>query len=201
MCSNVVLCGTGISRLLLFLFLSSYILYSHVLGKPFHCDSHGISRKCKALVRIQCWYGECEILNNSLYSSVLVARESAEQRVTAAINKLHENDLVHGDLRSSNILLYGTYLFLLYLFSEDGGEKEKKKKEKKKVENKKSISFTKHKGDKKVAIIDFDWSGPPTQNYPFFMNHADDINWPEGAEDGKPLAFQHDREWITRKFV
>ena len=59
--------------------------------------------------------------------------------------------------------------------------------------------LTENIGDK-VAIIDFDWSGPPTQRYPFFMNHSD-INWPEGAEDGKPLAFKHDVDWMDRNFV
>lgn len=55
-------------------------------------------------------------------------------------------------------------------------------------------------GADRVAIIDFDWSGPPTQAYPFFMNHTD-LTWPEGAVDGQTLAFAHDKEWIKRSFV
>lgn len=49
-------------------------------------------------------------------------------------------------------------------------------------------------------MIDFDWSGPPSQAYPLFMNHAE-INWPAGVGDGKLLAFEHDDEWINRNFV
>ncbi len=116
------------------------------------------------------------------YIIVLGAREYAEQRVTAAINTLHENNLVHGDLRSSNILLYGSTGFIWW---ENGGNE----------------GINTNTGNKKVAIIDFDWSGPPTQNYPFFMNHSEELKWPEGAEDGKPLAFQPDNDWIARKFV
>jgi len=87
-------------------------------------------------------------------------KQAAKKVVEKAIAKLHENGLVHGDLRSTNILLAG----------------------------------------KRVAVIDFDWSGPPIQAYPLFMNHID-IEWPAGVGDGKLLAYEHDDEWINRNFV
>jgi hypothetical protein len=48
-------------------------------------------------------------------------------------------------------------------------------------------------------LIDFDWSGPVSANYPFFMNC--EIKWPEGVEDGGKLAMEHDEVWILREFV
>ena len=50
----------------------------------------------------------------------------------------------------------------------------------------------------RVALIDFDWSGPTTTDYPFFMNP--EINWPEGVQDGAKLAMEHDKAWISREF-
>jgi hypothetical protein len=50
----------------------------------------------------------------------------------------------------------------------------------------------------RVAIIDFDWSGPPEQKYPFFMNP--EIEWPEGVQEGGNLAKEHDNAWISRGF-
>jgi hypothetical protein len=55
-------------------------------------------------------------------------------------------------------------------------------------------------GDLRVnnVLLDFDWSGPAGQQlYPAFMNHTQ-IDWPEGASDGKPLEFEHDNVWLGR---
>lgn len=53
----------------------------------------------------------------------------------------------------------------------------------------------------RVAVIDFDWAGiAGIDRYPCFMNHQD-VAWPEGAEDGLPLAVEHDQYWIQRRFV
>ena len=44
-------------------------------------------------------------------------------------------------------------------------------------------------------MLDFDWAGVAGRDvYPPFMNP--DIDWPNGAEAGKSLQFEHDVEWI-----
>ncbi|GLE08873.1 hypothetical protein PINS_up020325 [Pythium insidiosum] len=47
----------------------------------------------------------------------------------------------------------------------------------------------------RVVLIDFDWSGKEgTATYPPFMNA--EIEWPAGAECGKPLRSSHDEYWL-----
>ncbi len=49
----------------------------------------------------------------------------------------------------------------------------------------------------KVCVLDFEWSGRlGTATYPFFMNH-EEIAWPEGAQDGKLIAKEHDKFWVS----
>jgi len=48
-----------------------------------------------------------------------------------------------------------------------------------------------------VYLIDFEWAGPVgTATYPYFMNHAD-IQWPDGAGDGKLVTESHDLWWLS----
>lgn len=55
-------------------------------------------------------------------------------------------------------------------------------------------------GKSKIMLLDFDWSGEENKtNYPYFMNH-EDIKWPDGASDGKPLKKQHDIDWFKTYF-
>ena len=50
--------------------------------------------------------------------------------------------------------------------------------------------------NKRVVLIDFDWSGPDgAVVYPPFMNS--NIMWPPGAETNKPLRIQHDEWWVN----
>jgi hypothetical protein len=50
---------------------------------------------------------------------------------------------------------------------------------------------------KRPCLVDFDWAGKEgEQVYPTFMNHVD-IEWPEGAEDGKPLRKEHDLHFLS----
>lgn len=48
-----------------------------------------------------------------------------------------------------------------------------------------------------VYLIDFEWAGPVgTATYPYFMNHAD-IQWPDGAGDGRLVTEFHDLWWLS----
>ena len=50
---------------------------------------------------------------------------------------------------------------------------------------------------RKVKVIDFDWAGNVSEaKYPMFMNHGE-IQWPNGAEEGQPIQFEHDEHWIN----
>eukprot|EP00026_Physarum_polycephalum_P006376 Phypoly_transcript_06418.p1 GENE.Phypoly_transcript_06418~~Phypoly_transcript_06418.p1 ORF type:complete len:436 (+),score=40.61 Phypoly_transcript_06418:399-1706(+) len=86
-------------------------------------------------------------------------KTEAKKKIKTAMDKLHSEGIVHGDLRATNILV----------------------------------------ADDRVAVIDFDWSGPTTAEYPFFMNP--EIVWPEGVHDGAKLAVEHDEAWISRDFL
>lgn len=47
----------------------------------------------------------------------------------------------------------------------------------------------------KLVLLDFDWAGIDSKDkYPPFMNM--DISWPDEAETGKCLKFQHDESWM-----
>ncbi len=47
-----------------------------------------------------------------------------------------------------------------------------------------------------VYLIDFEWAGlVGTATYPYFMNHAD-IQWPDGAGDGRLVTESHDLWWL-----
>ena len=48
-----------------------------------------------------------------------------------------------------------------------------------------------------VYLIDFEWAGlVGTVTYPYFMNHAD-IQWPDGAGDGRLVTESHDLWWLS----
>ena len=48
----------------------------------------------------------------------------------------------------------------------------------------------------RVYVVDFEWAGQlGTARYPYFMNHLD-IQWPEGASDGKLISEAHDLWWL-----
>jgi len=48
-----------------------------------------------------------------------------------------------------------------------------------------------------VSLIDFEWAGlMGTAKYPYFMNHVD-IQWPEGAGDGRLVTESHDLWWLN----
>ena len=32
--------------------------------------------------------------------------------------------------------------------------------------------------------------------YPMFLNHGE-IQWPNGAEEGQPIQFEHDEHWMV----
>ena len=52
-----------------------------------------------------------------------------------------------------------------------------------------------NKTNNRVMLIDFDWAGKNESDcYPMNMNP--EIAWPEGAESGNLLSFEHDRYWI-----
>nr|CAG8483592.1 5462_t:CDS:2 [Entrophospora candida] len=45
---------------------------------------------------------------------------------------------------------------------------------------------------RRISLIDFDWAGRHNvDKYPPFMNHPDDINWPQGVEEGKLMKKEH----------
>ncbi len=47
-------------------------------------------------------------------------------------------------------------------------------------------------------VVDFEWAGQlGTARYPYFMNHID-IEWPEGASDGKLINAAHDLWWLRQ---
>ena len=48
-------------------------------------------------------------------------------------------------------------------------------------------------------LIDFEWAGKEIINCypPPFINH-EQVNWPIGAEDDKPLKKEHDLIWLQR---
>lgn len=49
-----------------------------------------------------------------------------------------------------------------------------------------------------VYLIDFEWAGlVGTATYPYFMNHAD-IQWPDGAGDGRLITESHDLWWLSK---
>ncbi len=104
-------------------------------------------------------------------------KAAAKEKIQTVIHKLHNEDLlVHGDLRATNILVSGmenVYIQVGVVLNYGTGTG--------------------------VYLIDFDWSGPETSDYPFFMNP--EITWPAGVQDGGKLAFSHDNEWISRGFL
>ena len=52
--------------------------------------------------------------------------------------------------------------------------------------------------DNTVSLIDFEWAGlAGTATYPYFMNRAD-IQWPDGAGDGKLVTESHDLWWLSK---
>jgi RIO1 family len=96
------------------------------------------------------------IQGNSFNSKAKSAEIS--QKLSNVVQHLHSHSLVHGDLRSNNIIVVGD----------------------------------------RVCLIDFDWSGKEGVDcYPGFMNHVD-IEWPEGAEDNRPLRKAHDNFWVAK---
>lgn len=49
-----------------------------------------------------------------------------------------------------------------------------------------------------VYIADFEWAGQPGKaKYPYFMSHLD-IEWPDGASDGKLITESHDLWWLSK---
>ena len=49
-----------------------------------------------------------------------------------------------------------------------------------------------------VYVVDYEWAGPEgTATYPYFMNHAD-IQWPDGAGDGRLVTESHDLWWLSK---
>ena len=49
----------------------------------------------------------------------------------------------------------------------------------------------------KVKVINFDWAENVREaKYPMFLNHGE-IQWPNGAEKGQPIQFEHDEHWIN----
>ena len=48
-----------------------------------------------------------------------------------------------------------------------------------------------------VSLIDFEWAGNVGKAiYPYFMNHVD-IQWPDGAGDGRLVTESHDLWWLS----
>ena len=48
-----------------------------------------------------------------------------------------------------------------------------------------------------VSLIDFEWAGlAGTATYPYFMNRTD-IQWPDGAGDGRLITESHDLWWLS----
>ena len=48
----------------------------------------------------------------------------------------------------------------------------------------------------KVKVIDFDWAGKHNDaKYPMFLNHQE-LTWPNGATDGQPIEYAHDKYWV-----
>ncbi|KAL0035626.1 hypothetical protein WJX79_004059 [Trebouxia sp. C0005] len=48
-----------------------------------------------------------------------------------------------------------------------------------------------------VSLIDFEWAGIVGKaTYPYFMNHVD-IQWPDGASDGRLITESHDLWWLS----
>ena len=75
-----------------------------------------------------------------------------------AVHSLHDTGFVHGDLRSCNVMVASS----------------------------------------RVYVVDFEWAGQlGTARYPYFMNHLD-IQWPEGASDGKLIHVAHDSWWLRQ---
>ncbi|CAG8636381.1 5837_t:CDS:2 [Funneliformis mosseae] len=51
---------------------------------------------------------------------------------------------------------------------------------------------------RRIFLIDFDWAGRHNvDKYPPFMNHSDDINWPQGVEEGKLMKKEHDLHFLN----
>jgi hypothetical protein len=49
-----------------------------------------------------------------------------------------------------------------------------------------------------IHVIDYEWAGPAGKvQYPIFMNHQE-IVWPDGASDGKPIVKAHDEWWLDQ---
>ncbi|KAL3157238.1 hypothetical protein ABBQ38_001475 [Trebouxia sp. C0009 RCD-2024] len=49
-----------------------------------------------------------------------------------------------------------------------------------------------------VSLIDFEWAGIVGKaTYPYFMNHVD-IQWPDGASDGRLVTESHDLWWLSK---
>ena len=51
----------------------------------------------------------------------------------------------------------------------------------------------------KVKVINFDWAENVEAKHPMFLNHGE-IQWPNGAEKGQPIEFEHDEQWINISF-
>ena len=49
----------------------------------------------------------------------------------------------------------------------------------------------------KVKVINFDWAENVGEaKHPMFLNHGE-IQWPNSAEKGQPIQFEHDEKWIN----
>jgi hypothetical protein len=82
------------------------------------------------------------------------------QSLLKAVSLLHSENLVHGDLRSNNLLV--------------------------------------SRDETQLYLIDFDWCGKENEGvYPNFMNGVD-IEWPNGASDGKKMMKEHDKQMLRR---
>ncbi|KAJ8482566.1 hypothetical protein ONZ51_g5275 [Trametes cubensis] len=95
--------------------------------------------------------------------------ESVRRAIRRAVKLLHDNGMVHGDVRLVNVLIAKPTGA-----GEDSDDMEKR-----------------------VRIVDFDWAGIQGEvRYPLFLSKA--IRWPAGVDDYALIQFEHDDEMVDR---
>jgi hypothetical protein len=111
--------------------------------------------------------------------------------VKTAINILHEQGLVFGDLREPNILIYHPIVYPPPLSTSNQASGSTQQSTTLDVTSSGQI------GALRAMLIDFDWCGEhDVDRYPVILNQQ--ITWPQEVEHGARMAKEHDLVMLER---